>query len=1100
MGPPAQHEVQLLGRPAMRACGGGWSDLKPGLTAALLGYLAFQNRWVERGELAALFWPDRREEVARGNLRPLLWRLAHEPLPVGLERERTRVRWPVRTDHEAFVDACRTERWKDAWELRGELLAGVSVPAAPEFDTWLEMERSMVQSAVRTAGLRAADDATRSGDLDVAADVLGALYRSDVFDEGVLRALIGALDRRGSGTEALAIVAQFERLCREELDAEPEPATRALAAAIRAGRVESTPHAPTAALPRSGDAASRSRVAALPVPLTPFVGRGDLVAAVSRRIGDASCRVLTLVGPGGVGKTRIAIEVARNVGDRFEAGARFVELAAVASEGALVAAVAGAVGIDLVADEDPKQRVLRALASREMLIVLDNAEHLDEAPALVAELVLRALRVTVLITSRRATGLAAECVIDVAGLAHRDDAARRRGRSRSGLSETWRPTESAELFAQVARRAGATLPAADGATMERLCAHLGGVPLAIELAAAWARVLDLRQIEAELTHGLDILSGGAPDRASRHDSMRGVFEHSWAMLHPRERAAMRRLAPFRGGFTLHAAREAASLALPVLLALTNKSFLRRSGEGRFSRHPLVWQYARERAEEHPDELQASKDRHAAYFLGFLAERRDAFHHADGERMMLEIAADHENVSVAWRWACEREQRGLLRSAVMSLGRYCWAWGRYDLQDELFPLALEIAVGDDALVGLLLVQQGSARTWRAIGDFGASLFDEGLPLVEAAAGPTEVAWALRGHAMAHARLGHRAIATGSYSRAAKLYQQVGDVEGGLMMVISTAGHAATAGAALSRYQVCVGEARAADASHPLGMALAGRAGILLLLGEFAAAEASVREAQRVQRGARAPFWSLDRRNLRALVCIDRGRLRYARALCCRTLAARGRSASEVEAVGDAATVAMAALARIGYLDEDYVAAMVWAGRALEHHRRRHGPAASYDVALDTLVRTSWMTGDLGAAQRWIEEFGRGPDPRWYSGPLTAEAMRVAATVCRAEVALAGGDDAAATTAVHSALTRARREELLAVGLAALIPMARILERRGAGARAQRLAGFLCRHPRATFETRRAAARLPGAEHAGWPAGSDDGAEGVLAALDQAIGDL
>jgi hypothetical protein len=200
------------------------------------------------------------------------------------------------------------------------------------------------------------------------------------------------------------------------------------------------------------------------------------------------------------------------------------------------------------------------------------------------------------------------------------------------------------------------------------------------------------------------------------------------------------------------------------------------------------------------------------------------------------------------------------------------------------------------------------------------------------------------------------------------------------------------------------------------------------------------------------------------------------------------------------VAMAALARIEALVEDHVAAATWARRSLENHRRRHGPAASYDLALCTLVRASLRAGDLAAARRWTLEFGRGPDPRWYSGPLTGAAMSVAATVCRAEVALADGDDAAATAAVRAALTRARGEELLAAGLGALVPMARILDRRGAGADARRLAGYVCRHPRATFETRRAAARLQGAEHAWEPAGRDDGADGVVAELGRAIADL
>jgi ATP/maltotriose-dependent transcriptional regulator MalT len=285
-----------------------------------------------------------------------------------------------------------------------------------------------------------------------------------------------------------------------------------------------------------------------------------------------------------------------------------------------------------------------------------------------------------------------------------------------------------------------------------------------------------------------------------------------------------------------------------------------------------------------------------------------------------------------------------------------------------------------------------------------------------------------------------------------------------------------------------------------MALGGRAGILLLRGEFDAADASVLEAQRVQPPGRSPFWSLDRRNLRALVCIERGRLRYARALSCRTMAGRGASASEVEALGDAATVAMAALSRVADLEEDDLAALTWAQRALDHHRRRHGAAASYDLALSTLVRVALRVGDHAAARRWHEGFGRGPDPRWYIGPIHDAAMTVTALVVRADVDLASGDDGAAAAAVRSALTRARREELVTAGLAALVPMASILDRRGAGTRARRLAGFLSWHPRASFETRRAAARLFGSNDGQRSAERHDGTEGVLEAFDQALADL
>jgi hypothetical protein len=174
------------------------------------------------------------------------------------------------------------------------------------------------------------------------------------------------------------------------------------------------------------------------------------------------------------------------------------------------------------------------------------------------------------------------------------------------------------------------------------------------------------------------------------------------------------------------------------------------------------------------------------------------------------------------------------------------------------------------------------------------------------------------------------------------------------------------------------------------------------------------------------------------------------------------------------------------------------RSLEHHQRRHGPAASYDLAASTLVRTSLRAGDLDGARRWTEELGRGPEPRWYGGPLVAAASTTEADVCRAELALACGDVAAATSTVRSAIARARQKELLASGLAALVAAARILDRRGDRARARRLAAFLHRHPRASFETKREAARLPGAEGASAPL--DAGMEGVLAALDGALADL
>ncbi len=199
MAAAAAPHVRLLGRPALRDEEGRWREFPPGQRAAALGYLALQRRWVGRDELVALFWPDRPEPTARGNLRPLLAKLTREPLAVGLEREPHRVRWLLDSDHAALVAAQRERRWGDAWQLAGgELLEGVTVSRAPEFESWLEIERAHAREVRRTAGLHVADAALGAGAHERAAEVLVSLQRSDPLDEAVLRRLIVALARRGA--------------------------------------------------------------------------------------------------------------------------------------------------------------------------------------------------------------------------------------------------------------------------------------------------------------------------------------------------------------------------------------------------------------------------------------------------------------------------------------------------------------------------------------------------------------------------------------------------------------------------------------------------------------------------------------------------------------------------------------------------------------------------------------------------------------------------------------------------------------------------------------------------------------------------------------
>jgi len=1062
-----------------------------------LGFLALQRRWVGRDELLALFWPDRPEVTARGNLRPLLGKLAREPLAVGLEREPTRVRWLVDSDVEALVQAQRERRWDDAWRLvGGELLEGVTVARAPEFESWLSIERAEVRDVVRTAGLRVADAALEAGGLDDAGEVLAVLQRLDPLDEAVLRRSMVVLARSGARGDALAAYAAFVERCRDELGAAPEGATSTLAEAVRNG----TEGTVAERLPKPESIES----VGLPTPLTPLVGRGREVAEVVARLQDPGCRLMTLVGPGGVGKTRLALEAARVAAPRYPDGVHAIDLAPVSSRDGMAAAIAEAVGTKLDSGSDSSASMVRSLASRALLLVLDNVEHLAAAPGLVRDLLQGAPGVRILATSRVALELAAEWRWDVPGLAHRRDAGKDAvasasatgGREADGAPE---PSEAAALFVSAGRRASRWFAPgpAELRLIEGIAARLEGLPLAIELAAAWLRVLDVESIGEELSRGLDLLASPAVDRPERHASMRRVLDQSWSLLQPREKTAMRLVAVFRGGFDLAAARAVARLELPVLLALVNKSFLRRGADGRFRRHPLVWRDARERALAHGAEFEAAKARHAAYYLRQFANRRLADVHPEVGRVMDEIQVELANVVAAWRWAVEHGRDDLLVPAVGGLSAFRWARGRYELIDGLFSEALAVAPAAGVLRGVLLAASGSRDVWKGQGDFGLATLLEGARLLEGRVDDAD-------SARVHAAIGHALVrqrrydeAAAAYDVAAAAFRAAGEADAELMTWNNRNLTATTVSEGLRRYRELADRARSSGAERVLHVALGGVAIGERLQGEFDRSERTARARQ--GHAGDAPSVShfvFSARNADTLAYLEGGRLRRAEAVACGTLRRPAFAAARAR-FGDAVAVATALLGRVALVRRDFVAAEAWTARALEQHRTRYGREAAFDLALETMARVALASGDPAGAGAWLGAVGRGPEPPLFAARLVAQALRSACRCCEAEVALARGEVEAARVTVSEVLESATSAGLITATLGALLSAARIFRVIERAERADALLRYIRDHPRATFETRSAAAfELPGAVEVSGDA-CDDGVDGVVATASQVL---
>ncbi|MGE5249385.1 MAG: ATP-binding protein, partial [Bacteroidota bacterium] len=401
----------------------------------------------------------------------------------------------------------------------------------------------------------------------------------------------------------------------------------------------------------------------LPIFPTPLVGRGHEMEQLTQLLREPQCRLLTLVGPGGIGKTRLAVEAACSLQDCFADGLYFVPLASVASINAAISTAANAIHFGFHGPDDPKLQLLNYLQKKEMLLIVDNIEHLlagDPDQETVAELLVEVLHQTahvkLLATSRECLALEEEWVFEVQGLPVPESVD-----AEAGLQNT-----SVELFLQRARRAHVGFDPApeDFPAILRTCQLADGMPLAIELAAAWTRVLSCGEIAAELEHGMDFLRTGARDIPARHRSMPAVFEQSWKLLTEEERGVLLQLSVFRGGFSREAAEQVAAAALAVLSALVTKSLVRRSGAGRYDLHELIRQFAASKLAEDPGEMRDAQERHSLHYLSLLERQGVRLETAQQKEAVAELIRDMDNIRAAWDWSiASREFVRLYRVSV-----------------------------------------------------------------------------------------------------------------------------------------------------------------------------------------------------------------------------------------------------------------------------------------------------------------------------------------------------------------------------------------------------------------------------------------------------
>jgi predicted ATPase/transcriptional regulator with XRE-family HTH domain len=412
-------------------------------------------------------------------------------------------------------------------------------------------------------------------------------------------------------------------------------------------------------MPLAAATTSRSNLTVFP---TPLIGRQHEVEDLSQLLSDPECRLLTLVGPGGIGKTRLAMEVATSMREAFADGAYFVPLAPVNTTRFIVPVIADAIGFSFqsASRADTKTQLISYLKEKQALLLIDNLEHLLAEPGikLLTDLLAEAPQLKLLTTSREPLELQGEWVFEVEGLPVPE----------SKYVEGSAQNTSVELFLQRARRAHVGFDATpeDFPAIVRICQLVDGMPLGIELAAAWVRTLTCDEIAQEIESGLDFLSGSSRDLPSRHRSMRAVFDHSWRLLSEDEQAALRHLSIFQGGFRREAVEAVAEATLFTLSALVMKSLVRRSRLTRYDLHELIRQFAADQLAGHPEEQAALQARHASYYLELFRQNAERLRSSAQQEALTELTSEMDNFRAAWDWAVAHNEFALIEPSLRML--------------------------------------------------------------------------------------------------------------------------------------------------------------------------------------------------------------------------------------------------------------------------------------------------------------------------------------------------------------------------------------------------------------------------------------------------
>ena len=670
-----QFKLHLLGSFHLTADNQPLSGFRSDKARALLAYLAATPELAHRRDtLAALLWPDSPDSTALTNLRITLSNL-HKLLTDALTITRQTVQFnpqAVETDLLHFYRLLPNDP-KAAFALyQGDFLQGLTLPDAPPFNEWRTIQqerlhRQMVQTLDQLLAKAEAEE-----QWEEAREVATRQLQLVPWHEPAHRALIRALARQGNHAEALAQYERCRATLRDELGLDPSAETIALLTEI---------------------SASQPTVSNLPAFTDPLIGREQEQKTIPQLL--AENRLITLYGQGGIGKSKLAITIGRRLLNDYAEGVWLVPLLGVAASdaGGIYTTIGASLGMDFQGNAALLDQLTAFIQSRQLLLILDNFEHLADLADSLLPLLDAAPKLNMLITSRVRLHLPGEQTLRLYGL----------------------PPGTAEaLFARRARRFVTYFSPdeEEQAAITRICRLVEGLPLGIELAAIWVEHFRCTEIADAIAQNRDFLARQQKEGADHHDSLRAVFEHSWGLLTPQEQTAIAQFSIFHGEFGREAALKVTDASLSDLSALLSKSLVRRGRAGRYDLHEVVRSFSAEKWEHFPPEHRTATLQ--AYCQHYL--QRVQSHDT-------QLSLDLDNIRAAWRQSVEQQDHALLQESVEGLARFMHGLGLPREGLNLINLALERAEGELAAAlmthSLYFLQPlyGSERTiaaaWQAL---------------------------------------------------------------------------------------------------------------------------------------------------------------------------------------------------------------------------------------------------------------------------------------------------------------------------------------------------------------------------------------------------